>query len=89
MRLEMESGGNIRYEEGKPSVSWHKSCVQFVQRHFSLADLSEDVRVRGVAVKSVTKVHNRFLRNRYETTVRLAAVSFCSAVFVGCTMLIM
>ena len=36
---ELESGGNIRFLEGTPSVPWYKSCVDLVHSRFSVGEL--------------------------------------------------
>lgn len=32
---ELETGGNIRFEEGKPSDKWFTSCVDLVKSRFN------------------------------------------------------
>ena len=36
---ELESGGNIRFIEGTPSVPWFKSCVDLVNSRFSVGEV--------------------------------------------------
>ena len=62
---ELETGGNIRFEEGKPSDKWFSSCVDLVRSRFH----SEQMKyfgIQGITVTRVTRIHNRFLRNRFE-----------------------
>jgi len=35
LMTELESGGNIHFEEGKPSDKWFTSCVDLVRSRFS------------------------------------------------------
>ena len=63
--LELETGGNIRLEDGKPSDVWHSSCVDLVQSRFFPQDYAA-FNVAGVKVTRVHRVHNRFLRNRFD-----------------------
>lgn len=32
---ELETGGNIRFEEGKPQDKWFSSCVDLVRSRFN------------------------------------------------------
>jgi hypothetical protein len=63
--LELETGGNIRLEDGKPTDVWHSSCVDLVQSRFFPQDYRA-FNVAGVKVTRVHRVHNRFLRNRFD-----------------------
>ena len=63
--LELETGGNIRLEDGKPSDVWHSSCVDLVQSRFFPQDYTA-FNIAGVKVTRVHRVHNRFLRNRFD-----------------------
>lgn len=62
---ELETGGNIRYEEGKPQDKWFSSCVDLVRSRFN-SEQMKDLAVIGINVNRVTRIHNRFLRNRFE-----------------------
>ena len=63
--VELETGGNIRLEDGKPSDVWYSSCVDLVNSRFVAADFA-DLGVTGIRVSRVTRIHNRHLRNRFE-----------------------
>ena len=63
--VELETGGNIRLEDGKPSDVWFSSCVDLVNSRFVAADFA-DTNVTGLRVRRVTRIHNRHLRNRFE-----------------------
>jgi len=65
LMTELETGGNIRFEEGKPTDKWFSSCVDLVKSRFN----PEQMRfygITGIQVTRVTRIHNRFLRNRFE-----------------------
>lgn len=62
---ELETGGNIRFEEGKPSEKWYTSCADLVHSRFH-TDQMNQYGIVGVNIKRVTRIHNRFLRNRFE-----------------------
>ena len=69
MMVELETGGNIRLEDGKPSDLWHSSCVDLVSSRFFASDyagVSGLPKISGVRVTRVTRIHNRHLRNRFE-----------------------
>ena len=65
LMLELETGGNIRFEEGKPSDIWFSSCVALVHSRFVAAEYAE-LGVTGMRVTRVTRVHNRHQRSRFE-----------------------
>ena len=62
---ELETGGNIRFEEGRPQDRWFSSCVDLVRSRFS-AEQMKTFGIIGINVTRVTRIHNRFLRNRFE-----------------------
>ena len=35
LMTELETGGNIRFEEGKPSDKWYSSCYDLVRSRFN------------------------------------------------------
>eukprot|EP00667_Euglena_gracilis_P000263 EG_transcript_263 len=63
--LELQTGGNIRLEEGKPGEMWYKSCMDLVRSRFYTADFLA-LGLKDIKVVKVTRIHNRFLRNRFE-----------------------
>lgn len=65
MIVELGTGGNIRLEDGKPSDVWYSSCVELLHSRFFQRDFVP-MGVTGVKVHRVTRVHNRFLRNRFD-----------------------
>jgi hypothetical protein len=62
---ELETGGNIRFEEGKPTDKWFSSCVDLVRSRFNPEQM-KFFGINGINVTRVTRIHNRFLRNRFE-----------------------
>lgn len=65
LMTELDTGGNIRFEEGRPQDKWYTSCVDLVRSRFN-AEQMKSLGVLGITVTRVTKIHNRFLRNRFE-----------------------
>ena len=43
--VELESGGNIKFTPGDPSLSWYKSCCDLVHSRFSVANKLDVVSV--------------------------------------------
>ena len=64
LMLEMETGGNIRLEEGKSADVWYSSCAELIQSRFQPVSSTSKVAIRRVA-----RIHNRFLRTRFEDKV--------------------
>lgn len=70
--VELESGGNIKFIDGDPSLSWYKSCCNLVNSRYSVTEsLREGVSITGIEVKAVTRVENRMLYNRFNEKVKL------------------
>jgi len=65
LMVELETGGNIRLEDGKPSDVWYSSCVDLVTSRFVTADYAK-IGIGGLRVSRVTRIHNRHLRNQFE-----------------------
>ncbi len=65
LMVELDTGGNIRLEEGKNGDVWFHSCVDLVKSRFFAHDF-EDLDIKNLRVTRVTRIHNRFLRNRFE-----------------------
>ena len=64
--IELETGGNIRLEDGNMSDLWYASCVDLVKSSF-ISDFKE-LGIGGSA-SCVTRIHNRYLRQKFEETV--------------------
>ena len=62
---ELETGGNIRFEEGKVTDKWFASCVDLLKSRFQSENMGE-YGITDIQVTRVTRVHNRFLRNQFE-----------------------
>lgn len=63
--LELETGGNVRLEEGKPGHIWYNSCVELVKSRFYREDF-EKLGITGIKIQRVIRIHNRFLKNLFE-----------------------
>ncbi|MEW5304785.1 MAG: hypothetical protein WDW36_007372 [Sanguina aurantia] len=76
MMLELQTAGNVRLEEGGPGDAWLSSCADLVTSRFGGGEY-EALGVTGVTVTGVARVHNRWLRTRFEQ--RLAVVTAADA----------
>ncbi|KAL3874482.1 hypothetical protein ACJMK2_037491, partial [Sinanodonta woodiana] len=65
MILELDSGGNIRFEEGSQSDLWFTSCHDLVLSRFCAADYREH-EIVGIKIRRIIRVHNRILRSRFD-----------------------
>jgi hypothetical protein len=71
LMLEFHTGGNIRVEEGSSADVWYGSCIDLV--HSRCAFRAPEMRrmgIKGVRVNRITRIHNRFLRHRFEHDVK-------------------
>ena len=78
LMLELETGGNVRLEDGTPRDLWFKSCADLLHSRFHRARFSHRVShstsnsnrtqaaVESLRVTRVTRIHNRLLRNNFE-----------------------
>ena len=65
LMTELDTGGNIRFEEGRLQDKWFSSCFDLVKSRFN-AEQMKAFGIIGINVIRVTRIHNRFLRNRFE-----------------------
>ncbi|TYZ63056.1 hypothetical protein PybrP1_006872 [[Pythium] brassicae (nom. inval.)] len=63
--LELETGGNIRLEDGKPSDAWFASCVDLVRSRLFPAELHA-LNIQDICISRVTRISNRYLRHRFQ-----------------------
>eukprot|EP00899_Mesostigma_viride_P013450 jgi/Mesvir1/22105/Mv18710-RA.1 len=74
LEVELATGGNIRFEEGKPSELWYTSCVDLLNSRLFGGDVAKEIFLGTAAasctvslvVTRVTRIHNRALRSRFE-----------------------
>jgi len=64
--LELDTGGNIRLEEGKGNEKWFVSCVDLIKSRFHNDEMQKAYDIIDVNVTRVIRIHNRFLRNKFE-----------------------
>jgi hypothetical protein len=69
MITELETGGNIRFEEGKPTDKWFTSCDDLIRSRFDTEQMKRKFGIADISILRVTRIHNRFLRNRFEEKV--------------------
>lgn len=66
MITELETGGNIRFEEGKTTDKWFTSCDDLIKSRFDSELMKKKHGIGNIRTLRVTRIHNRFLRNRFE-----------------------
>ncbi|XP_073427348.1 leucine-rich repeat-containing protein 9 isoform X2 [Dendrobates tinctorius] len=65
LQTELETVGNVRFEEGTPSDSWFKSCYDLILSRFCASNF-KTFGITGVKINRIVRVHNRILRFRFE-----------------------
>ncbi|XP_063435746.1 leucine-rich repeat-containing protein 9-like [Mytilus trossulus] len=65
MLIEIESGGNVRFEEGSPTDIWFSSCPDLVLSRFCASDY-KDHNVSGIKIHRIIRIHNRMLRTWFD-----------------------
>ncbi|XP_067894912.1 leucine-rich repeat-containing protein 9 isoform X4 [Heterodontus francisci] len=63
--IELETVGNVRFEEGTPSDVWFTSCYDVILSRFCAWDFKK-LGVTGLKINRIVRVHNRMLRLKYE-----------------------
>ncbi|XP_040333228.1 leucine-rich repeat-containing protein 9 isoform X5 [Herpailurus yagouaroundi] len=63
--IELETVGNIHFEEGTQSDDWFNSCYELILSRFCTWDF-RPYGITGVKVKRIIKVNNRTLRLKFE-----------------------
>ncbi|XP_026921634.2 leucine-rich repeat-containing protein 9 isoform X4 [Acinonyx jubatus] len=63
--IELETVGNIHFEEGTQSDDWFNSCYELILSRFCTWDF-RPYGITGVKVKRIIKVNNRILRLKFE-----------------------
>ncbi|MCJ8731078.1 hypothetical protein PDJAM_G00191760 [Pangasius djambal] len=63
--MELETVGNIRFEEGNTSHAWFKPCYDLLLSRFCVWDFKA-YNITGLKINRIVRVHNRVLRLRFE-----------------------
>eukprot|EP00760_Papus_ankaliazontas_P017886 PhM_4_TR17392/c0_g1_i1/m.92790 len=63
--LELNTGGNVRLEDGQPKDVWCQSCVELVRSRYIQTEF-EPYGIKDIRVVRVVRVHNRLLRMRFD-----------------------
>ena len=67
--LELHTGGNIRLEDGTVNEVWYHSCVELIQSRLFLSSF-RPFGIGNIKICRITRIHNRFLRNRFEKALK-------------------
>ncbi|KAJ3065950.1 Leucine-rich repeat-containing protein 9 [Podochytrium sp. JEL0797] len=66
--LELETGGNVRFEDDQSNDPWFEICESLVKSMILRSNhASENKRIQ---IHRISKIHNRFLKNTFETKVK-------------------
>ncbi|KAK7904383.1 hypothetical protein WMY93_016990 [Mugilogobius chulae] len=68
--MELESVGNIRFEEGCSTDPWYSSCCDLLHLRFSHSDYRA-YDITGIIISKVVRIHNTALRLRFEEKLQL------------------
>ncbi|TST98544.1 Leucine-rich repeat-containing protein 9 [Bagarius yarrelli] len=63
--MELETVGNIRFEEGNTSHAWFKPCYDLLLSRFCALDFKA-YNIAGIKINRIMRVHNRHLRLLFE-----------------------
>ncbi|XP_041353285.1 leucine-rich repeat-containing protein 9-like isoform X2 [Gigantopelta aegis] len=63
--IELETGGNVRFEDGSTSDVWFNSCQDLVLSRFCVADYREHGIV-GLKIHRIIRIHNKILKMRFD-----------------------
>ncbi|XP_051504244.1 leucine-rich repeat-containing protein 9 [Myxocyprinus asiaticus] len=66
--LELETVGNIRFEEGNTSEPWFTSCYDLLLSRFCAWDYKPH-HITGIKINQIIRIHNRALRLRFQDKV--------------------
>uniref|UniRef100_A0A8B9JS32 Leucine-rich repeat-containing protein 9-like n=1 Tax=Astyanax mexicanus TaxID=7994 RepID=A0A8B9JS32_ASTMX len=82
--MELETVGNIRFEEGNTSDAWFSSCYDLLLSRFCALD-HKPHNITGIKINRIIRVHNRVLRLRFEDKLHsmLTSQLIVSKVFLG------
>ncbi|XP_068110533.1 leucine-rich repeat-containing protein 9 [Hyperolius riggenbachi] len=69
LQTELETVGNVRFEEGSPSDSWFQTCYDLILSRFCASNF-KSLGISGVKIKRIVRVHNRILRSKFEDRVQ-------------------
>uniref|UniRef100_A0A3P8Y1B0 Leucine rich repeat containing 9 n=1 Tax=Esox lucius TaxID=8010 RepID=A0A3P8Y1B0_ESOLU len=78
--MELETVGNIRFEEGSSTDPWFTSCYDLLLSRFCAWDYKA-YGVTGIRINRVVRIHNRALRLRFEDKLHTLLASEESTVF--------
>ncbi|OCT68507.1 leucine-rich repeat-containing protein 9 isoform X2 [Xenopus laevis] len=69
LQTELETVGNVRFEEGTAADSWFKSCYDLIVSRFCAMNFRA-YGISGIKIHRIIRVHNRMLRLKFEEKVQ-------------------
>ncbi|KAJ3035656.1 Leucine-rich repeat-containing protein 9 [Rhizophlyctis rosea] len=77
--LELETGGNVRFEDEQRDDAWFETCEKLV-KDFILKGTSGQPH-RRIQIHRISRIHNRYLKNKFEEKLALRSSSDSEHVF--------
>ncbi|XP_053561219.1 leucine-rich repeat-containing protein 9 [Bombina bombina] len=65
LQIELETVGNVRFEEGNTSHSWFKTCYDLILARYCVWNFKL-YGISGVKINRIIKVHNRDLKLKFD-----------------------
>ncbi|KAH9489094.1 Leucine-rich repeat-containing protein 9 [Bulinus truncatus] len=66
--VELETGGNVRFEDGQPADAWFSCCHDLVLSRFCAYDY-RNLAVVGIKIHRIIRIHNRMLRTCFDKSI--------------------
>ncbi|KAJ3037570.1 Leucine-rich repeat-containing protein 9, partial [Rhizophlyctis rosea] len=67
--LELETGGNVRFEDEQTTDAWFQTCETLVKTFILKA--TTHTPHRRIQIHRISRIHNRFLKNKFEEKVAM------------------
>jgi hypothetical protein len=67
--LELDTGGNVRVEDGSPSCSWWSTCSELLHSAMFPADAQRLELQLSLNIRRITRIHNTAVRRRFDQAV--------------------
>ncbi|XP_062326280.1 leucine-rich repeat-containing protein 9 [Osmerus eperlanus] len=80
LQMELETVGNIRFEEGCSTDPWFTSCYDLVLSRFCASEYKVHG-ITGIKINRIIRIHNRALRLRFEDKLHTLLAREESAMF--------
>ncbi|XP_062851756.1 leucine-rich repeat-containing protein 9 isoform X2 [Trichomycterus rosablanca] len=79
--MELETVGNIRFEEGSTNDAWFNTCYDLLLSRFCLREYKPH-NITGIKINRIVRVQHRALRLRFEDKLHFLLVDHVSPLFI-------